>query len=471
MAPLFANQSCDPFQPRSGACTLGNYVRYAVNATGSADITAALKFAEKKNIRFVIRNTGHDYNGKSTGAGALAVWTHYLKKTEVLNWNDCYYNGKALKVGAGVQGFEALAAAHQAGLVVVTGECPSVGIAGGYSQGGGHSALSSIYGLAADNTLQFEVVTPDGKLVTASRTQNTDLYWALSGGGGGTYGVVVSLTVQAHPDAKVSGAKFLVTPPENKPEQIYDIIDAFHAALPQIVDSGVMIIYFFSNTFLQVPAMTAYGKTQAEAQAILKPLADSLAALGVAFNPTFTQYSSYYDHYDHYWGPLPAGNIQVGTSLFGGRLLPRSKLSSFSPTARKLADMGVIFIGVGLNVSKFGGNGANAVLPQWRNSIVQVSLTLPWDFQAPWEDMVATQQRITDEIQPVIEAATPGAGAYMNEADFQQHDWQETFFGANYNQLLKIKRKYDPKGLLYAVASVGSEAWTVQNNGRMCRAN
>lgn len=470
MAPLFANQSCDPFQPQSKACTLGNYIRYAVNATSSKDIATALKFAQDKNIRFVIRNTGHDYLGRSTGAGALSVWTHYLKQTKVVNWNDCYYTGKALKVGAGVQGFEALEAAHAANLVVVTGECPSVGLAGGYTQGGGHSALSTNFGLAADNTLEFEVVTPTGNVITASRTKNTDLYWALSGGGGGNYGVVVSMTVKAHPEAKVSGAKFMVTPPENQPEKIYEMIDAFHAALPKIVDSGVMIIYFFSGTFLSVPAMTAYKKSQAEVKAILKPLSDSLAALGVTFEPTITEYSSYYEHYDHYWGPLPAGNIQVGTSLFGGRLLPRNKLATFGPTARKLADKGVIFIGVGLNVSSFGGQGVNAVLPQWRSSIVQVSLTLPWDFEAPWEEMVATQQRITEEIQPIIEAATPGAGAYMNEADHQQKNWQETFFGTNYNRLSQIKKKYDPKGLLYATVAVGSEAWTVSESGRMCKA-
>ncbi|POR31105.1 Uncharacterized protein TPAR_08676 [Tolypocladium paradoxum] len=68
-------------------------------------------------------------------------------------------------------------------------------------------------------------------------------------------------------------------------------------------------------------------------------------------------------------------------------------------------------------------------------------------------------------LQPVVETATPGAGAYMNEADLQ-----ENFFGASYPNLLAIKKKYDPKGLLYTVARVGSEDWTVKNDGRMCRA-
>lgn len=468
MAPLFANQSCDPFQPEESPCTLGNYVEYAVNASGPADIQAAIKFAREKNIRFVIRNTGHDYHGRSTGAGALSVWTHYLKDTEIVDWHDPFYKGKALKAGAGVQGFEALEAAHKAGLVVMTGECPSVGFAGGYVQGGGHSGLSTSFGLAADNTLSFDVVTASGHLVTASRLRNQDLYWALSGGGGGNYGVVVSMTSRAHPEAMVGGATFAVTPDD--PDQVYDVIDAFHAALPDIVDSGVMIIYFFGKGFFQSPAVTAYGKTKEEVEEILQPFVDSLASLNITLKPTFTQFSSYYEHYDNYWGPLPAGNIQVGTTLFGGRLIPRSVLPDFGPTAHKLVDMGVTFIGVGTDVSAFGKHHANAVLPQWRESIVQSSLTLPYSFDVPFEDMIAAQNRITNEVQPLVDAATPGAGAYMNEADFQQPDWQETFFGTNYPALRLIKKKYDPEDLLYATIAVGSEEWSVAKDGRMCRA-
>ncbi|KAK5995366.1 FAD-linked oxidoreductase ZEB1 [Cladobotryum mycophilum] len=469
MAPLFANQSCDPFRSRDSPCTLGNYVSYAVNVSTTDHIAATLKFAEEHNIRFVIRNTGHDYNGRSTGAGALAVWTHYLKETKVVDWEDKHYKGKALEIGAGVEGYEALAAAHTAGLVVVTGECPSVGLAGGYIQGGGHSALSTKFGLAADNALSYDIVTPQGKLITASRTQNSDLYWALSGGGGGNYGVVVSVVVQAHPDATVGGASFTIDISQNDQEKLYAVIDAFHAALPKMIDSGVMIIYFFSQGCLMVPAMTAYGKTKAETEEILKPFVQAVSALGVTLEPSITEYPNYYQHYNHYWGPLPGGNIQVGTMLFGGRLIPRSVLPTFSPTARKLVEEGVTFIGVGLDVSRFGGDDANAVLPQWRDSIVQSSLTLPWSFDAPFHDMMAAQEKITNEIQPIIEAATPGAGAYMNEADFQQRDFQSVFFGSNYNKLLKIKSKHDPKGLLYATAGVGSEEWIVHEDGRLCR--
>lgn len=144
------------------------------------------------------------YLGKSTGRGSLAIWTHHLKDIQFFNYEGPHYNGKAIKMGAGVQGIEAYRAADKVNLAVVGGECPTVGLAGGYTQGGGHSQLSSKYGLAADQALEWEVIDGRGRFLRASRTENTDLYWALSGGGGGTYGVVWSLTSKAHQDIPVS---------------------------------------------------------------------------------------------------------------------------------------------------------------------------------------------------------------------------------------------------------------------------
>src|SRR5687767_13774843 len=99
----------------------------------------------------------------------------HLKDTAVIDYSDNCYTGPAIKVSSGVIGAEAVEAAAAHDLVVVTGECPTVAVAGGFTQGGGHSALSTSYGLAADQTLEFEVVTADGKVRTASRTQNSDL--------------------------------------------------------------------------------------------------------------------------------------------------------------------------------------------------------------------------------------------------------------------------------------------------------
>ncbi|KAK4183675.1 hypothetical protein QBC35DRAFT_90902 [Podospora australis] len=475
MAPFFANQSCDPFTDASKPCTLGNYVRYAVAAESASDIIATMNFAKNNNIRFVIRNTGHDYNGRSTGAGALSVWTHKMKEITWKNWDDKYYKGTAVKLGAGVQGYDVLEAGLKVKQVVVGGECPTVGPSGGYTQGGGHSALSTSFGLSADNTLEWEVITANGRLIKATRTQNTDIYWALSGGGGGNYGVVVSMTVKTFPDAPVGAATVSFFAANNPTETFYKGIDAFHAALPAMVSAGTMVVYYFTSNFFMIAPATAYNKTAAEVQTIMTPFLNALDTLGVNYTSAVSVSPRYYEHYDTYFGPLPVGAIQVGIAQYGGRLIPLSTFTQnprgLSETSRYIAEKGVTFIGVGTDVSKFAPNKANSVLPAWRKTLVHATLTTEWSFDpAKWPLMLQNQKLMTEDIMPAIERITPGSGAYMNEADFQQPRFQKEFFGDNYNELLKIKRKYDPDNFFYAKNAVGSEAWTVRNDGRMCKA-
>ena len=169
---------------------------YAINVDSAATVAAGLKFAQERNIRLSIKNTGHDYIGRSNGRGSLAFWMHNLTDMSFLNYSSPGYTGPAAKVGAGVQFFDAYRKAANHGVRVLGGYCPSVGMVGGYVQSGGHGPLAASYGLAADNTLEFDVVTVDGRHVTASPTQNPDLYWALSGGGAGTYAVVLSATIK-----------------------------------------------------------------------------------------------------------------------------------------------------------------------------------------------------------------------------------------------------------------------------------
>jgi hypothetical protein len=291
MAPFFANRSCDPFTPPSAQCVIGTYVQYAVNASSTSDYQKTIAFAQKNNIRIVIRNTGHDYFGKSTGAGALGIWTHNVKDIQVINYSSSNYTGNAIKVGAGVQNFEAQAVAHAHGLTVVGGNCPTVGFAGGYTQGGGHGPLVSKYGLAADQVLEWEVVTGTGELLTATPSQNSDLYWALCGGGGGTFGVVLSMTSKAHSDMQVAAANLTFTNAGVSQDTFYNAIQTFLVNLPAIVDAGAVSIWLLMNTTFLMQPTTAPGLTTAQLQDLLNPTLAQLNKSGMpygesgAFNP------------------------------------------------------------------------------------------------------------------------------------------------------------------------------------------
>jgi hypothetical protein len=117
MAYPFGNDSCNPFSAPEKPCNFGYHVRYAVRATSAFDFQQTLSFVRKHNVRLVIRNTGHDYLGKSTGAHSLALWTHYMKDiTLTKNYRSLQYSGPAIKLGAGVEVYEAYAFAEARGL-------------------------------------------------------------------------------------------------------------------------------------------------------------------------------------------------------------------------------------------------------------------------------------------------------------------------------------------------------------------
>ncbi|KAL4963956.1 putative isoamyl alcohol oxidase [Aspergillus stella-maris] len=473
MQQYFANRSCDPFTDKETPCELGNYVSYAVDVSSSDDVVAAIKFAQDNNIRFVIKNTGHDYLGRSTGAGALSVWTHHLDDIEYLDYSDSTYTGPAYKLGSGVQGYQILEASHAQGHVLVGGECPTVGLAGGYIMGGGHSALSTNFGLGADQTLSFEVVTASGDVVTASRTENTDLYWALSGGGAGNWGVVMSVTVKAFASEIVSGGTVTFSTSSLSDSVYINALDHFHRLLPAMIDAGTTVIYQILPGYFLIKPLTAYNKTSDEVKEILAPFLDELDTLGIKYSATYTQHDSYYDFYEKYMGPLPNGNLGVGEFTYGGRLLPRSVVEN-NPTdlataIYNITSQGVVAVGVGLDVSKTN-DVDNAIFAPWREAAVTMQIGISYNETAPWSQILSEQQTMTNELVPLLEAVTPGGGTYENESNFLQPNWKEVFFGANYDKLAEIKAKWDPSNFFYVLKGVNSDYWTVSDSGRMCKA-
>ncbi|RMZ85664.1 hypothetical protein DV737_g656, partial [Chaetothyriales sp. CBS 132003] len=92
------------------------------------------------------------------------------------------------------------------------------------------------------------------------------------------------------------------------------------------------------------------------------------------------------------------------------------------------------------------------------HAILRYEITAGWNYTAPFAANALLQQRMTTEAVLSLEQVTPGSGTYLNEANFQQPNWQDTFYGSNYARLLEIKERYDPESLFYATTAVGSEA-------------
>ncbi|KAL6792971.1 hypothetical protein J3E68DRAFT_451402 [Trichoderma sp. SZMC 28012] len=469
VAPFFANRGCDLFTAPDAGCVVGSLVQYSVKASTAADYLATIKFAQQKNIRLVIRNTGHDYYGKSTGTGALALWTHNIKTTQLLNYNANGYKGKAIKVGAGIQNSEAQAFAHANGLALVTGNGGSVGFAGGYSQGGGHGPLATKYGLAADQVLEWEVVTSTGQQLVATPSQNSDLYWALSGGGGGTYAAVLSMTVRAYPDLVSSAANLTFTNQGITDDVFYGAVAQFLTTLPSIVDSGASAVFLLAPGLFLLQPVNAPGVTKAQLQTLMNPTLNYLTSKGIGYDFHVDQFSTFLDSLNAYNPPPNVTEYNIG-----GRLIPRNLFTTASGAAsvasvyQFINNAGGVVSGVSVNVSN-GAKVSNAVNPAWRTAITSTVIGVPYD-PLVFQNNLNAQKNITSVLVPKLDALSPIKGAYLNEADMNQPNFQQVFYGDNYAKLKSIKNKYDPTSTFFGLTAVGSDDWTVDSTtGKLCK--
>lgn len=283
MAHFFANMSCDPFTPPDAQCSIASFVQYAVNASSALDFQETLKFAQHWDIRLVVRSTGHDYYGKSSGPGGLALWTHHMRNISVREYEASYYQGKALKIGAGVMNYAAQLVAHKYGLVIMGGYCPTLSLAGGFTQGGGHGPLMSTFGFGADQVLEWEVVTGTGAHVIASPIHHSDLYWALSGGGGGTYGVVVSATIKAYPDTRVAAANLSFQAGNATKRAFFSVIETWLMSSPFASDAGTTSAWVLAENSFALRPIMAPGLAAGQLQSLLQPTLDQLEKTGIEY--------------------------------------------------------------------------------------------------------------------------------------------------------------------------------------------
>ncbi|KAK2037421.1 putative FAD-dependent isoamyl alcohol oxidase [Colletotrichum somersetense] len=474
MNPYVQNQTCDPFTPTSKPCELGNYASYSILVTGPQDVIAGVKFCRENNIRLAIKNTGHDFAGKSSGKGALSLWTHHFNKTEIIEfYQSPEYNGPAVKLGSGAVGGIVYSIVGAAGYRIMGGTCPTVGLAGGYTSGGGHSLLNGLYGMAADAVLEWEVITAQGDHLTATPHNNADLYWALTGGGAGTFAVVLTMTTKIFPDSRIGSGKLRFNATETN---YWEAIEDFWAYLPQFVDAGPNTWDFdISPTGFQDIAITVPDKSPMEVRQLLQPLFDDLDKRSIEYVYTPDEAPSYLEHFSKRFGRgisgAGAANIQLASRLIPREgVINRAQNRAIVNAMRAFVDNKYWSMGChALNVKNIK-HPDNSVLPKWRDAIATCNIVSTWDWDVPWSEMQARKQLLVDSLIPGLESVTPGSGSYLNEVEAQwKGDWKKELYADNYDRLLEIKNKYDPHHVFYARTAVGSDSWVIDRNGRLCR--
>jgi FAD/FMN-containing dehydrogenase len=480
------NSGCTLLEPNPEetmypTCSIGRLASYYVEVREPSHISAALKFAKTHNIRISIKNTGHDFYGRSSVPNTLAIWTHNLKSLKLYsNFTASYCpaaNGQDVgELGAGVIAGDAYRFFNGHGMDVTGGYEQSVGLAGGFGQGGGVGSFTTTYGLMADNAVEFEVVTADGELRTINQCNDPELFWAMRGGGGGTFAVLTKYRIQVYPSlpihtytftANFTGADYNSNATKNV--ALREIMTAH--AQNQIDWSAQLVtgqIEYFAERFT-VGLVLVYGDDGSKLKSATASFAQFLnnrTDLSVSENGY-----NYYANYASYLS-VTAADAKVTEpsgifSLLGSRLIPR-KVFTASDSIDELVDGVLHGIAVSrslLNltgtqivpetpVTNLDSNQASSANPAWRDALWHVIHVGEW--LEPLEDDVLqkTANGFLEMLEP-LKKLSPGGGAYLNEAHYLEPDWQQTYFGSHYPKLLKVKDKYDPTHIFDCYKCVG----------------
>lgn len=472
------NDTCLP-DPRLN-CSPTGYPVYVVNATTPQHVKIGIDFARKYNIRLIVKNSGHDYIGRSSAPNALSIWVHHMKGIKVHETEfqpagcDISISGHAITAGVGTQMLEAYRETALLNRTVVGGNGRTVAL-GGYITGGGHSILAPHYGMAADQVLEVELVSPTGQILTANECQNSDLFWAMRGGGGSTFGVLTSVTLKTIPSPKVASLTFQFATLSSNPFA-FDAVAYFLGQLPTLEQSGISgyPIVFKSAASVVGGVETLYtgvvGKvimlntpTKQTALDQINPIFANISQTwpgAFSFYSDVVEFASFGAWYEQNYDPSPVGYSNV----MGSRLLDTQALTG-NITATKLAfekfaaggqATAYIVSGKGVWTAKPRG-GSTAVNPAWRRTVVHATASVSFAAQDVSAKRAASVQ--TRAFSAALRELSPNTGAYVNEADRYEPDWQRTFWGDNYARLLQIKRAVDPDDVLWCAPCVGNERW------------
>ncbi|KAL4914622.1 hypothetical protein BDW62DRAFT_204377 [Aspergillus aurantiobrunneus] len=507
---IFTNHSCLPpgaqGYVKERGCGVGGLPQYIVNATTDEQIATAMQWASKRDIRIVVKGTGHDMSGRSTGANSLSIWTHNLNHFKhdtawPIPGSDRTANVAIL--GSGNTWGSAYTAVHGVHRTLVGGEDATVGL-GGLIQNGGHGLLSSTHGLASDNVYQATVVTSDGQRLVANDAQNQDLFWAVRGAGGGQFGVVTEFVLRTHPvpENVVNGGLHFYATGESDADASWDALVEAASRIPDLMDSGltgtVMVVTGKkASTYLGVegsvvgPAgiisLTGFNSTVERMNATLNGLASHICTASQGKVTVTRQTPSAQSYWNSTMPDGLASQSCGASSLITSRLLGRRELSDIprdelqrhlrrllvsSDPDTNSGSMALFGLQGGPGTAQTPEERRGSAHPAWRTAYVHLmAYGAPVNATADAAAALATGVEWYEEhIEPVWRAWAPGGGSYANEGNVFSSTWKEDFYGENYARLLEIKRRYDPRESLFVWAGVGSDQWEYDlHSGLLCR--
>jgi FAD/FMN-containing dehydrogenase len=453
-------------------------------------------------LRLVVKGGSHSYLGTSNAPDSLLIWTRAMRQVTL---HDAFVGAgcdgttvpvPAITAEAGAVWMDLYTAVTtQAGRYVQGGGCTTVGVAG-LVQSGGFGSFSKGFGTAAAGLLEAEIVTADGRVRIVNECNDPELFWALKGGGGGTFGVVTRITLRTHDLPEFFGfAGGIITAATDAAfaELIERFVDFYRDKLLN-QHWGEQVKLAPDNT-LDI-SMVCQGLDDARAKEIWKPFFDSVRA-SAALTVTAPLRSGA-DVARDWWSvegnpsmirdtrpDAPAGRgwwqgdqAQVGAFIHGydSLWLPAALLAR--DRSRRLA--AALFAASRHQTVQLHFNKGLAGAPPEALAATRRTATHPVAIDAfalaiiadgespaypglarPAMDLAAAHENAKDiELAAAeLHAIVPGAGSYVSESNYFNRSWQSAYWGPNYARLRAVKDRYDPDGLFVVHHGVGSEDW------------
>jgi FAD/FMN-containing dehydrogenase len=475
---------------------------YAIRARNAADVARGVSFARDHNLRLVVKGGGHSYLGTSNAPDSLLIWTRAMRKVTL---HDAFVAGgcegraavPAVTAEAGAVWMDLYnSVTTEAGRYVQGGGCTTVGVAG-LVQSGGFGSFSKGFGTAAAGLLEAEIVTADGRVRVVNECRDPDLFWALKGGGGGTFGVVTRVTLRTHDLPGFFGfAGGIITAASDAAfaELLARFVDFYRDSLLN-QHWGEQIKLAPGNT-LDI-SMVCQGLDDSRAKEVWQPFFDWVRTFDgltvtaplrsgaasardwwkVGGNPAMIrdtradvpanrgwwqgdqeQVGAFIHGFDSLWLPaallerdrsnqladalLAASRHQTVQLHFNKGLAgaPREALAATHQTATNPAALDAFALAI-------IADGESAAYP---------------GLARPAVDLAAAHRDANDLAIAAakLHEIVPNAGSYVSESNYFNRSWQSAYWGSNYSRLRAIKDRYDPDGLFVVHHGVGSEDWS-----------
>jgi FAD/FMN-containing dehydrogenase len=489
---------------------------YAVKVRTTDDVVAAVNFARENNLRLVVKGGGHSYQGTSDSADSLMIWT---REMNAITMHDAFVPRgcdtthapqPAVTVETGARWYPIYEeVTTRGGRYVQGGGCATVGVAG-FIHGGGFGSFSKKFGQGAAALLQAEIVTADGGVLVVNACNHPDLFWAVKGGGGGSFGVLTKLTLRTRELPTTFGG-VNVRIKATSDAAFRDLLSrVMHLYSESLFNPtwGEEIAFGADNTI--AVSMRFQGLEQSEAEAIWRPFMAALAdapkdfIVGAPLEVIAMPARHYWDaeyflkHFpthavrDDRPG-APSTNVfssgdaaQVGIFVYGytSAWLPASLLTAeglpklvdalFAATRNYLV---TLHFNKGLagapkeEIEAARDTAMNpAVLDAFALFIIAGGGPPAFAGIARHEPDLAVARNDARAIKAATEAllkVAPGAGSYLAEADYFDPNWKQSYWGPNFDRLATVKKRYDPDGLFFAHHGVGSDEWSADGFTRL----